>query len=354
MNEVIASGLPVFDDACNWYGPDMGKKTEWLLTLSGEELAELDSAVNAAIAANADLVGLNAGDFPLPALGKRLKAMQADLLHGRGFAVLRGWPSEQRSLLQSAVAFRGVGAHLGEAVSQNGKGHVLGHVANLGLNYADPTTRGYQTSAELRFHTDGGDIVGLLCVRPSKAGGASKVTSSTAVWNELVRRRPDFAKAMMEPFAFSRWGEVPAGQKRYFEMPLFQPCNGRMIAFLVQSAIDKAQAFEEVPRLSALQKEALKFVGDLADDPAIRLDMEFRPGDMQFLCNYSTFHSRTAYEDWPEQDKRRHLLRLWLSSTEGPDLPLNFTRDFQGSTANGRPAGINVPGVPLVAPLEPV
>lgn len=353
-NAAPANKLPVYQDACSWYGPDMAKHTDWMLTLSSEDIAELDASVNAAIAANRDLVTLQARDFPLPVLGRRLQAMQRDLLHGRGFALVRGWPSADRSLLQSALAFRGIGAHLGEAVSQNGKGHVLGHVANLGLNYADPSTRGYQTSAELRYHTDGGDIVALLCVRPSKSGGASKICSSTTVWNELVRRRPDYAEAMMQPFAFSRWGEIPAGQKRHFDMPLFQPWGGRMIAFLVQSAIDKAQAFEEVPRLTDLQKEALKFVGELADDPAIRLDMDFRPGDMQFLCNYSTFHSRTAYEDWPETDKRRHLLRLWLSSTEGPALPGNFTKDFQGSTASGRPAGINVPGVPLVAPLEPV
>ncbi len=96
-----------------------------------------------------------------------------------------------------------------------------------------------------------------------------------------------------------------------------------MIAVLVQSFIHKAQAFEEVPQLTAAQVEALQFVNELAADPDIRLDMDFRPGDMQFLCNHSIFHSRTAYEDWPEIERRRHLLRLWVSSADGPALPPN-------------------------------
>jgi hypothetical protein len=126
-----------------------------------------------------------------------------------------------------------------------------------------------------------------------------------------------------------------------------------MIAVLVNSFIDKAQAFDEVPRLTPAQTEALDFVQVLCDDPAIRLDMDFRPGDMQFLCNHSVFHSRTAYEDWPEVERRRHLLRLWLASDDGPELPPNISADFQGATASGRPDGIRIPGVPLVAPLQP-
>ena len=126
-----------------------------------------------------------------------------------------------------------------------------------------------------------------------------------------------------------------------------------MIAVLIQSFIHKAQAFAEVPRLTAAQSEALEFVETLASDPAIRLDMDFRPGDMQFLCNHSIVHSRTSYEDWPETGRRRHLLRLWLSSADGPALPPNVTTDFQGCTASGRPDGVHIAGVSLIAPLEP-
>lgn len=127
-----------------------------------------------------------------------------------------------------------------------------------------------------------------------------------------------------------------------------------MIAVLIRSFIQKAQAFDDVPRLTAAQIEALDLVDALAGDPALRLDMDFRPGDMQFLCNHSVFHSRTAYEDWPEPGRRRHLLRLWMASADGPELPVDMTTNFQGRTDSGRPNGIRLPGQPLVAPLEPV
>jgi hypothetical protein len=345
--------LPAFQDAASWYGPQMATRTDWIVQLDPNELAELDAAVDGALARQQDLVSMTERDFPLPLLAPRLAAIRHDTLHGRGFVLLRGWPSAERSMAQSAMAFRGIGAHLGEALSQNAKGHVLGHVANLGLDYADPSTRGYQTTADLKFHTDGGDIVGLLCIRPSKAGGLSRIASSTTVWNEVVRRRPDLARVLAEPFCFSRIGEVKPGQQRFFRSPIFQPCHGRMIAVLIQSFIHKAQAFEEVPRLTAAQAEALEFADTLAGDPEIRLDMDFRPGDMQFLCNHSIFHSRTSYEDWPETERRRHLLRLWVSSADGPALPANMTTDFQGATASGRPDGIRIPGVPMIAPLEP-
>ena len=40
--------------------------------------------------------------------------------------------------------------------------------------------------------------------------------------------------------------------------------------------------------------------------------MDFRPGDMQFLKNAAVLHKRTAYEDWDDPARKRHLLRLWL------------------------------------------
>lgn len=344
---------PLPDDPAAWYGPAMAKRSDWYVHLSSAEVQELDDAASEALARGVDLVTMKASEVPLPILGPRLRAIQRDILHGRGFVLLRGWPSTERSLSQNACAFRIVGAHLGEALSQNAKGHVLGHVTNLGLDYSAPGTRGYQTDAELKYHTDGGDIVGLLCIRPSKNGGKSKLCSSTTVWNEVTRRRPDLAQVLLEPFYFSRTGETKPGQDRFFRSPIFQPCAGRMVAVLIQSFIQKAQAFEEVPRLSPRQVEALEFVNTLADDPSIRMDMDFQPGDMQFLCNYFVFHSRTAYEDWPEVERRRHLLRLWVSSAEGPTLPLNLTTEFQGSTRDGRPDGIRIPGVPLIAPLLP-
>ncbi len=351
--QVNGASLPIYRNAQSWYGNELRNQTDWIYELSEPEQAEIAQAVAKAIASDVSLVSMTAADFPLGSLGERLRDMGREIMHGRGFALLRGLNTMGLSLEEHACAFRGIGAHFGEAVSQNAKGHVLGHVANLGLDYSDPTTRGYQTPAELRFHTDAADIVGLMCIRGARAGGLSRIASSTTVWNEAVRRRPDLAAELLKTYCFTRWGEVRPGHKAYFEVPLFREHGGRMIAVFIAGAIEKAQALPGVAPLTPLQREAILLVNELAGSDDIRLDMEFRPGDMQFLLNHAMLHARTGYEDWPEPERRRHLLRLWLACPDGPALPDYMTTEFQGRTASGRPDGVWLPGIELKANLYP-
>jgi len=346
--------LPVYENQQAWYGPDMAERDDWIVHLSQEDVAELDHAV-AHVQRNAiALTNLKQKDFPLGKLAAKLAEVRNEVLHGRAFALVRGWPATERTIEQSATVYLGVGSHLGEdLLSQNGRGHVVGHVANLGEDYSDPSTRGHRTSAELKFHVDGGDIVGLLCLRHSRSGGLSRIASSTTIWNELVRRRPDAARLLTQPYTWTRWGEIGEGQREHFSVPVFQHHEGRVIGVTSISSIEKAQLFDGVRKLTPEDLEALYLVNELASDPAIHLDMDFRPGDMQFLCNHFIVHSRTAYEDWPELNRRRHLLRMWVSSSDGPKLPDLMTKEFQGSTAHGRPNGVVIPGVPRTAPMHP-
>jgi hypothetical protein len=345
--------LPLYDNAQAWYGARMGRSTEWIYTFTEEDLALLDHAIQVADRAVDDLVQLRKEHFPIGAFAGRLAELRHDLLHGRGFFLARGFPVARYNARQCAIAFFGLGNHLGEPVSQNGKGHILGHVKNLDMDFSDPETRGYQTAATLAFHTDYSDVVGLLCLKVSKSGGLSTVVSSTTLYNEMVKRRPDLAAELMKPICYTRWGEIPEGMQRYGEVPVFMPCNGRLVSFLnTRTTILKAQKFPEVPRLTDKQIEALDFLDALAQDPEIYMSMQFLPGDMQFVCNHSVLHARTAYEDFPEVENRRHLLRLWLACDGGPVVPDYLTTNFQGKTKGGRPNGIQVPGVALKVPLE--
>lgn len=344
--------LPIFDNAQSWYGPEMSARTEWIYELDDSEIDEISQAVDAFDKAQINLVKMQKADFKLGALASRLEGIRQELLQGRGFVLLRNVPVEHLTLQQAASAFLGIGLHLGLPVSQNGKGHILGHVKNVGADFTDPETRGYQTNAQLAFHTDYSDLVGLLCLKTPKSGGESSLASSTTVWNEMVKRDPELARSLTEPVCYTRWGEIAPGERRYNEVPVFTPCNGRMITFFnARRTIMKAQAFPEVPRITDKQLAALDLLESIVHDPQIHLNMELRLGDMQFLCNHYLLHTRKSYEDWPEMDRRRHLLRLWLAAEEGPMLPA-FMTDFQGSTANGRPAGIHVNGVSLNAPLD--
>jgi hypothetical protein len=347
------SALPLVETAQSWYGADLAKRSEWIHTLEPVEVEEIECAIAHAEATGKDLPDLQREDFPLNAFAARLRALKRELLHGRGFFLVRGMPVDRCSARQVAIAFLGIGLHLGEPVSQNGKGHILGHVKNLGLDFKDPEIRGYQTNARLTYHTDYSDAVGLLCLSTSRSGGASSIVSSTTLWNEMVKRCPELAAALTEPLHYTRWGEIPAGKKRYSAVPVFTPWAGRMIAFLnTRNTILKAQAFPEVPRITERQLAALDFLESLQNDPAIHLKMSFAPGDMQFVLNHCILHAREDYEDWPESERRRHLLRLWLACDDGPKLPPCMTTGFQGRTRGGRPDGIHVPGVPFTAPLE--
>lgn len=346
-----ASALPIFDNPQAWYGPDMVRQRDWVTELTGADIAEIDAAVAFAESTGLDISDLRRAHFPLPTLEAKLEQIRREVLRGRGFALLRGLPVERMGLRASAVAYWGLGLYFGEAVSQNGKGHLLGHVKNLGLDVADPQVRGYQTTARLNFHCDFADLVGLLCLRTAKSGGLSTIVSSTTLWNEIVRTRPEFARSLMLPVYYTRWGEIPAGREPYAEMRIFTPMKDCVIAVYGRSAINKSQGIPEVPRLTPMQVAAMDHLEALAADPRFYFDMEFRPGDIQILCNHFVLHSRTDYADWPEVGKRRHLMRLWLASDDGPELPA-FLTAYSGVTPGGRPNGIWMDGVPLNAPLE--
>src|SRR5207244_10624307 len=130
-------------------------------------------------------------NFRLGAFGIVLSDVRRELLAGRGIVMLRGFPSGRLDRRGQAIAYLGLGAHLGRPISQNREGHILGHVKDLGGDYSDPNTRGYMTRAEMRFHTDPCDYVGLLCLQTSMSGGASRIASSVTVYNRMLERRPD-------------------------------------------------------------------------------------------------------------------------------------------------------------------
>ncbi len=350
----IAGNLRPVSGPFVWYGPEMAQRPEeWIRPLTAAEIAELEEAVARLDATGKDIAAIGPDDLSVPGLAPLVAQVKEAVLRGRGFILIRGVPVERWTKRQCAIAYFGLGAKIGEPVSQNAKGHILGHVKDIGVDYAAPTGRGYQTAARLPYHCDSSDVVGLLCLKPAKSGGLSSIVSSGALYNEMLKRRPDLLAELVKPVYRDRRGEVPEGAEPWYAVPVFNLMpDGGLIATYVRSAMRKAQRFPEVPRITPELDAACDLLDSLAEDPAIHLDMEFRPGDIQFLSNHWIMHSRTAFEDWPEPERRRHLFRLWLACEDGPALPEVYTRHWQGATAKGRPAGIRVPGVALNAPLE--
>jgi hypothetical protein len=348
------AGLPPeIADASAWRGPDMAGRTDWIWRLSPAELAEIAAATALSIARKTDIAAVTAADFPLPKMAPRLSALRRELLDGRGFALLKGLPVAAMSRREAATAFFGLGAHIGRARPQNAKGHVLGHVADLGLAADDPNVRLYQTNERQTFHTDSCDIVGLLCLKAAKRGGHSALVSSTTMYNEMRRRRPDLARLLLEPIETDRRGEVGAGQLPYFRIPVWTWHEGRLSAIYQRQYIESARRFPGVPPLAPAQREALDLFDALANDPALNFHMVLEPGDMQFVHNHTILHDRTGFEDWPEPERRRHLLRLWLAPPGARPLPPVWAERY-GSVTVGARGGVSVPGMRLIAPLDPV
>ncbi len=338
--------------AAAWYGPDLAGRDDWLMPLEVNELAEIEAATAALVDRDADIATITASDFPLPSLGPRLRARVRDeVLNGRGFLLMRGLPVERWSIREAAAAFFGLGAHIGSARSQNAKGHLLGHVQDLGLDAGDPNVRIYQTNARQTFHTDSCDIVGLLCLKTARSGGLSALVSAMTIFNEMRRRRPDLLKLLLEPIATDRRGEVAEGEKPYFEIPVFTWHDGHLSAIYQRQYIDSAQRFPEAPRLTPAHVEALDLFDSLANDPRLHMFMEFRPGVVQLLHNHTLLHDRTGFVDWPEPERRRHLLRLWLAAWDARPLPAVFAQRYGGVTVGAR-GGVLVRGTRLNVPLQ--
>jgi len=350
----LAPPRPLVEGPSAWIGADLRRRPQdWIYTLSPADLGEIKAATQTVRARGLDIGDITRADFPLPTLGPALDRLRGEILNGRGFTLLRGIPVHDRPIADSAAAYWGIGSYLGNARSQNAMGHLLGHVTDLGVATTDPNVRTYQTTERQHFHTDSCDIVGLLCLKTAQSGGLSSIVSSMAMYNAMATRRPDLAARLFEPFPTDRRGEVPVGEKPYFDIPVYNDHEGHLSAIYSGTYIRSGQRFPDARRLSPEDHEALELFDDLANDAELRLDMEFRPGDMQFVHNHTCLHDRTAFIDWPEPEKKRHLLRLWLAAPGARPLPPAYAPRY-GSTTIGDRGGIICPGTKLHAPLEPV
>lgn len=351
MRNTLSCLPPEIQGPSAWYGPDLIRHPDWIEHLSPTEIAEVERAVKKLSSASRDIVTIRSEDFPLPTLAPRLRRLVDEVLSGRGFVLLRALPVGSWTKRESAIAFFGIGTHIGNARSQNAQGHILGHVKDLGRSSRDPAVRIYQTRERQTYHTDSSDVVCLMCLRPARSGGLSSLVSSITIFNEMHRRRPDLLTVLFAPIETDRRGEALDGQKPFFKIPVFSWHEGSLSAIYQRQYIESARRFADVPPLTRIQIEALDLFDSLANDPELHLFMELQPGDIQIVHNHTILHDRTAFEDWPDAERKRHLLRLWLAPANARPLPSVFAERF-GSVVPGDRGGVVVRGMTLTAPLD--
>lgn len=325
---------PVAGEAA-WRGDDLRGRTDWIERWTAEEIAALDRLIERHPTMTIDrLVELGPDDLVVPEIGARAAAWRQNLFEGRGLALVRGLPVDHWTDNQAAVAYWAIGQAIGLPIAQNPADEVLGHVTDTGAQRDDPQVRLYQTAANIRYHVDGAAVVGLLCLRVAREGGASRVVSSVTIHDEVWRRRPDLAAELFGRFPVDRRNEEGQGEDPFWLMPMASWDGQRLRTFYHADYMDSSQRHGSAPRFSEAQAELLALIDEIGADPDIHLDMWFEPGDIQLIANETVLHARTAYTDHPEPERRRHLLRLWLDRRPDGDRRPFDNRRF-GS--RGRP-----------------
>ena len=308
----MALELVTIPTASLWNRTDVPDTDAIAVDLPDDDLAELESAARRLAANGVDPVDAGPDDLPLGPVAPLVAEVRTEVLDGRGIALLRGFPVQRCTVDEVALMFWGIGLRLGRAVSQSVMGERLGHVINV--TDTDPHARAYRNRSELSPHSDPGDLVSFLCIRPAITGGVSRFVSSLSVFEEIRRERPDLLVVLARGFRYHRFGEEGPGDDPVtpHRVPVFSECNGLVSGRFVREYVEIAADEDPSIVLTNTDNAAISLLEATANRPDLALDFTMAAGEAVVANNFTVFHARTAFTDDP--DRRRHLLRLWLAA----------------------------------------
>ena len=318
-----------------WKAADATGDRSWEVELDSSQRAAIVSAARSAASTGASIASIDAASFPLPSMQADIGAWSGALESGRGFLLVHGFPIDELDEHEVELAYVGLGSHLGRPVGQNKQGELLTHVRDERLPEGSGKVRLYRTRERQDFHTDGADIIGLLCLHAAPRGGESKLASSWSLLNGLLDIDPRLVDALRQPLGWDRQGDVPPGESPWFMLAPLSEVGGLPRLFYLGWYIRDSQQHPDAPRLTDLQLEAMATLERLANDPTYHVEMEFRPGDVQFLNNGRILHAREAYDDHEDPAERRHLLRLWLAAHRFASVDEGLRRGVAPAAATG-------------------
>lgn len=325
-----------------WLAEDLLASAGWSHTLTPAELDDFDAVATAARALDADLdlATLHAGhaDLGAPALGALAERVRDQLVDGRGVMLIDGFPVERYELDELRALWLWFGLAIGTPVPQSWRGDVMGDVRDLGTGIDGAAGRGYTSNQELSLHSDAADVTALFFLRDAREGGTSRIASSAAVHNEILRRRPDLMELLYEPMTVSWQSNQPLGEQGWYMQPVYGRRGDDVCCAYVPTNITRAADNVGAPPLRPEQVEAVEYVRTVSSEPQFWIERRLSPGSMLFCNNHTVFHMRTEFLDWPEPARRRHLLRLWLSLPNGRRLPDTFA-EFFGDISAGAVRG---------------
>ncbi|NKB61876.1 MAG: hypothetical protein GKR95_06975 [Gammaproteobacteria bacterium] len=342
----------VLGGVASWKGADLKNSNEWTHHWSEEMLAALDSALSVAQGHGLVWYELNRRNFCLASIEDELKIIADQLENGRGIIRLRGLPIELYNRDQLKMIYYGLGNWIGTPVFQNARGELLGEICDEGPDvglkrgqlisengdsFYSARSRA-QSTQPLRWHTDRTDVVGLLCLGQPASGGESRLVSSVAVQDEMIRRHPDLAALLYEELERSHLGEELGGENLTYSIPVWGVQNGKFASHYSRTYVEAAQLIPGIKKLSEKKWQALDMLAQISDE--LCLEMSLIPGDIQLINNHIIYHSRNSFRDDPTSDKRRLLYRLWLSMPNSRQLPKGYEVLFSSTEAGALRGGI--------------
>ena len=325
-----------------WRGPDFDGDESWVYHLTDTDIAELDTALAMVTEKGLEPLAFTRKEFPLPTFGVQLDKILEELENGRGFVLMRGLPIDRYDEVAIYRLYWGMAVYLGDMISQNAKGDLIGRVEDIGVDYHSFNARGYTTSAELHPHNDSADLVGLLCIRQARTGGESHIASALTIYNKILAAHPDYIDVLYDGFHYDIRGEGMTSDPNEVtqnRIPLYSYFDDRLSCRFNPRAITTAADKMKKP-LSGAEHDVVEMMSELAIDPAIRHEMILQPGDLQILNNHMILHARTEFEDWPERERNRLLLRLWVNRREGEGRAL--APEFANRYNTGHRQGVAV------------
>ncbi|MGP0067541.1 MAG: TauD/TfdA family dioxygenase [Isosphaeraceae bacterium] len=305
-------------NASAWRAGNVGPESSWRLPLPAHCAEALIALAHDLSRSATPLVATRISDESRRVWSEEFAAVREALEHGRGFAIVEGPANPELRPEAKLALYWIVGQVLGEPVAQNVQGITLYDVRDTGQSVSQGA-RFSVTNAESTFHTDASfedgvvDYVGLLCLNAAKSGGLSQLVSGYTVAAELARTDPDAFEILTQPFHVDRRGGVRPGESPTARRPVLARKPDDLLYRYLRTWIEVGHEKAGEP-LTTDQIAALDALDRTMNRADLRAEFMLRPGDMFFSNNRWTLHNRTAFEDHPELERRRHYVRLWLEA----------------------------------------
>jgi len=328
---------PEFKTSGAWTTAEVESDRSWIYRMNGDEASELLAVVREGMKADKPLLAYTRSDFPLRPMQCLTEAFE-EASQRRGIALIAGLPRVGVSEQEFSMLTWAIGLNFGVARPQSRMSEYITQVKNVGGQYRNATGRGYSSNAELDFHIDGGDLVLLSCYNQAPIGGMSLCTSSTKAYQVMLQERPDLARILTQPFPFSRNGEESVDETPWYLCPIFAVEDGRVFCMWNRNRVMNTQQLEGAPQLSGKKHEAMDYLDKLVRRPELMFCMHLEPGDLQLMNNHTALHSRTSFEDFPDEARLRTLYRIWLATPDSCKLPeswIPFWKSTEPSSVRG-------------------